>query len=75
MFYYELHVFFSATDGYSIFVETEKDYTMNDDALILWCEENHKFEQGGDGGCVESIRMITKDEYATCVQSKFGTAG
>jgi len=60
-YYYELHCFFGGNNGYSIFVEVDKQ--MNVDELVQWCRDNKKFEEEGDEDYVDYTEEITELEY------------
>jgi len=60
-YYYDVHVFFSRTDGYSIPVKT--DYTMDDDEVIDFARENNLFTDDGDGNHVDYVEQIDENQY------------
>lgn len=61
MFYYEIHVFFSRHNGYSIAVKSETELT-DDEAINLALKEE-KFSEAGDHHNVDYVDTLTEEEY------------
>lgn len=60
-YFYEIHVFFSRTDGYSIPVTT--DHAMDEDNLINLARKNNLFTDDGDANHVDYVDEIDEDTY------------
>ena len=61
--FYDVHVFLSRHDGYSIGVKIESDTEFNDDDVIEFAEENGLFIEEGDSNHVDYVEEITHEEY------------
>jgi hypothetical protein len=61
--FYDVHVFYSRQDGYSIPVKIETSESLTDDEVIEFAEENSLFTDGGDGNHVDYVTEITEEEY------------
>ena len=62
--YYDVHVFFSRNEGYSIGVkiETNEEF-LTDDEVIEYCVKNGLFEENSDARLVDSVDEIDENEY------------
>lgn len=67
MYYYDIHVFFTRTDGYSVAVESEKD--INEDEAIELAVKQDKFTEDGDQYHVDTVTPIDEETYITINQS------
>lgn len=61
--YYDVHVFITRHDGYSIPVKITSDKILTDDDVIKYCVENDLFSEQGDENHVDYVTEIDKDEY------------
>jgi hypothetical protein len=59
--FYNVHVFYSRDDGYSIPVKT--DNTMTDDEVINFATDNGLFTDDGDGNHVDYVEEIDEEQY------------
>lgn len=55
-FYYDVHVFFSRFDGYSIPVKTDRP--MDEEDVIEFARDNDLFTEDGDGNHVDYVEEI-----------------
>jgi len=60
-YYYDVHVFFSRTDGYSIPVKTDKP--MDEDDVIEFAVDNDLFTEDGDQHHVDYVGEIDEEIY------------
>jgi uncharacterized protein YneR len=60
-YYYDVHVFFSRTDGYSIPVKT--DQAMDDDDVIQFAADNDLYTDDGDQCHVDYVQEINEETY------------
>jgi hypothetical protein len=69
-YYFDVHVFFSRTEGYSIPVKiTGVEDTPTEDEVIQFCVDNNKFGEEGDERYVDHVDEIDVKEYKLMVQS------
>lgn len=61
MYYYELHVFYSRSEGYSIGLQSETQ--LSDDDAINLATKRDLFPEQGDGDYVDSVDEMTEKEY------------
>jgi hypothetical protein len=61
--YFDVHVFFAVSEGYSIPVEISFEDEISEDVIIQHCVENKLFSEEGDESCVDTVTEIDVDEY------------
>ena len=61
--YYDIHVFFSRTSGYSIPIEIESKNRLSDEEVIDVAVEQKLFSSFDDDEMVDSVTEITEDDY------------
>ena len=62
--YFDVHVFFSRNNGYSIPVEMESSFDVVDDEdVINHAVENELFTESGDESQVDYVQEIDESEY------------
>jgi hypothetical protein len=59
--YYDVHVFYSRQDGYSVPVKT--DYSMDEEEVIEFARDNNLFTDDGDGNHVDYVEEIDEVTY------------
>lgn len=62
MFYYEIHVFFSRSNGYSVGLTSTVDLS-NDEDIIAEAVKQNKFTESGDEDSVDYVETLTEQEY------------
>lgn len=62
-FFYDVHVFFSRQDGYSIGVEIESTRPLSEDQIIEFAADNNLFTDDGDQNHVDYVEEISEAEY------------
>lgn len=62
-YYYEVHVFFSRTDGYSIPVKVESARPLSEDQIIEFAADNCLFTDDGDQNNVDYVEEIDEKTY------------
>lgn len=64
--YFDVHVFFSSGEGYSIPVkiETDKDNSIDDDEIIQHAIDNNLFSETGDAKMVDYVDEIDLEQYS-----------
>lgn len=67
MYYYDIHVFFSRTDGYSVGLISSVE--LSEDEAIEEAVKQDKFTEDGDQHHVDTVDEISAKEY----QDIFGT--
>lgn len=60
-FYYDVHVFFSRQDGYSVPVKSE--WPLDEEETIELARENNLFTEDGDGYNVDYVEEINEETY------------
>lgn len=61
-FYYDLHVFYSRKDGFSIPIAIESEEVMLDEEVIKYAVDNNLIDDE-DSGQVDSVVEIPEFEY------------
>lgn len=61
--FYDVHVFFSRQDGYSVGVAIESVNPLNEDQIIEFTADNLLFTDDGDQNHVDYVEEITEAEY------------
>lgn len=59
--YYDVHVFYSRFDGYSIPVKTDRP--MDEEDVIEFARDNDLFTEDGDGNHVDYVEEIDETTY------------
>lgn len=62
MFYYELHVFFSRSEGYSFGISSEQEL-IGEDNVILEAVKQDKFRESGDERYVDYTEKLDEADY------------
>jgi hypothetical protein len=61
--FYDVHVFFSRSDGYSIGVKIESINPLNEEQIIEFAADNQLFIDNGDQNHVDTIDEIDESVY------------
>ena len=61
-FYYDLHVFYSRKDGFSVPVMIESEEVLSEDEVIKYAVDNNIID-GEDANQVDSVVEIPEFEY------------
>ena len=61
--YYDVHVFISRSDGYSIPVKIEIEKELTDDEVIEFASDNDLFTEDGDQHHVDYVSEMGEEEY------------
>jgi hypothetical protein len=61
--FYEVHVFFSRQDGYSIGVKIESVNPLSEDQILEFAADNQLFTDDGDQNHVDYVIEIDEAEY------------
>ena len=61
--FYDVHVFFSRQDGYSIGVKVESVRPLSEDQVIEFATDNNLFTDDGDGNHVDYVEEINEEQY------------
>jgi hypothetical protein len=61
--FYDVHVFYTRNDGYSIGVKIETLEPLTDEQVIEFATDNNMFTDDGDGNHVDYVNEIDEDEY------------
>lgn len=61
--FYDVHVFFSRSDGYSIGVAIESERPLTEDQIIEFAADNLLFTDDGDQNHVDYVEEISETEY------------
>lgn len=61
--YYELHVFFSRYDGYSVAVKIDTNKDLTDDEVIEFARDNNEFTEDGDALHVDYVAECDESVY------------
>ena len=59
--YYDIHVFISRSDGYSIAVKSNEP--LEEEGAIELAVENNMFTEDGDEDCVDYVEEIDEETY------------
>lgn len=62
-YYYDVHVFFSRQDGYSIGVAIESTNPLSEDQVIEFAADNNLFTDDGDQNHVDYVEEIDEIQY------------
>lgn len=61
--FYDVHVFFSREDGYSIPIKIETEVPMDDEDVINACIDMDLFNEDGDQYMVNYVMELDESEY------------
>ena len=61
--FYDVHVFFSRQDGYSIGVKIEIANPLSDEQILEFAADNQLFTDDGDQNHVDYVIEIDEEEY------------
>jgi hypothetical protein len=61
--FYDVHVFFSRQDGYSIGVKIESANPLSDEQILEFAADNQLFTDDGDQNHVDTIDEIDESVY------------
>jgi hypothetical protein len=61
--FYDVHVFYSRSDGYTIGVEIESVNPLSEDQIIEFAADNQLFTDDGDQNHVDYVVEISESEY------------
>jgi hypothetical protein len=61
--FYDVHVFFSRQDGYSIGVEIESSEPLTEEQIIEFAFDTGKFTDDGDLNHVDYVEEISETQY------------
>ena len=61
--FYDVHVFYSRSDGYSIGVEIESVNPLSDEQILEFATDNNLFTDDGDQNHVDCIDEIDEEVY------------
>jgi hypothetical protein len=67
--FYDVHVFFSRYDGYSIGVKIESVKPLSEEQILEFAADNQLFTDGGDENHVDYVEEIAESEYKLLTQS------
>jgi hypothetical protein len=62
-FYYDVHVFLSRQDGYSIGIEIESARPLTEDQVIEFAADCLLFTDDGDQNHVDYVEEIDEEQY------------
>jgi hypothetical protein len=65
--FYDVHVFFSRQDGYSIGVKIESAKPLSEDQVIGFAADNQLFTDDGDQNHVDYVEEIAENEYKSLI--------
>jgi hypothetical protein len=66
--FYDVHVFFSRQDGYSIGVKIESVKPLSEEQVIEFAADNQLFTDDGDQNHVDYVEEISENEYKLLTQ-------
>jgi len=66
--FYDVHVFFSRQDGYSIGVKVESVRPLSEDQVIEFATDNNLFTDDGDGNHVDYVEEINEAQYKNLIE-------
>lgn len=66
--FYDVHVFFSRQDGYSIGVKIESIKPLSEDQVIEFAADNLLFTDDGDQNHVDYVEEISEKEYKSLTE-------
>jgi uncharacterized protein YneR len=61
--FYDVHVFFSRNDGYSIGVKVESVNPLSEEQILEFATDNNLFTDDGDQNHVDYVEEIDEVEY------------
>jgi len=61
--FYDVHVFFSRNDGYTVGVKIESVNPLSEDQIIEFAADNQLFTDDGDQNHVDYVVEISESEY------------
>jgi hypothetical protein len=61
--FYDVHVFFSRNDGYTIGVKIESINPLSEEQIIEFAADNQLFTDDGDQNHVDYVIEIDEEEY------------
>jgi hypothetical protein len=61
--FYDVHVFFTRQDGYSVGVKIESVNPLTEDQALEFAADNNLFTDDGDQNHVDYVEEITEAEY------------
>jgi hypothetical protein len=61
--FYDVHVFYTREDGYSIGVKIETLEPLTEEQVIEFANDNNMFTDDGDGNHVDYVAEIDEAEY------------
>ena len=61
--FYDVHVFFSRQDGYSIGVKIESSIPLSDEEIIEFAADSNLFTDDGDQNYVDYVEEISETQY------------
>ena len=65
--FYDVHVFFSRQDGYSIGVKIESAKPLSEGQILEFAYDNNLFTDDGDHNHVDYVEEITESEYKNLI--------
>jgi hypothetical protein len=65
--FYDVHVFFSRQDGYSVGVKIESVKPLSEDQVIEFAADNSLFTDDGDQNHVDYVEEIAENEYKSLI--------
>ena len=65
--FYDVHVFFSRQDGYSIGVKIESTSPLSEEQVIEFAADNLLFTDDGDQNYVDYVEEIAENEYKSLI--------
>lgn len=65
--FYDVHVFFSRQDGYSIGVKIESAKPLSEEQIIEFAADNSLFTDDGDQNHVDYVEEIAENEYKSLI--------
>lgn len=66
--FYDVHVFFSRQDGYSIGVKIESMNPLSEEQIIEFAADNQMFTEDGDQNYVDYVEEIDEVQYKLLTQ-------
>lgn len=61
--FYDVHVFFSRQDGYSVGVKIESSNPLTEEQILEFAADNLLFTDDGDQNHVDYVEEITEAEF------------
>lgn len=66
--FYDVHVFFSRNDGYTIGVKIESINPLSEDQILEFAADNQLFTDDGDQNHVDYVIEIDEEEYKLIIE-------